>query len=191
MNLSQAFRRCALPLKPHTCIAIHTRRCLSTASSSSSPQPWFIDPSDTPLPKPTTSSTLPPSQPQQPLVPLSPLPSEISSSTPLARLHSRLSASPFLEPGTLLVTKPLQTEVGPPLPPSAPKGRRKRGRTYFGEGLEGGDVEGGLWRWILIAEVRISSVWSMEKVYSVYVHTERLWCTSEAYADIFLSCCPR
>ncbi|KAI0086616.1 hypothetical protein BDY19DRAFT_875599, partial [Irpex rosettiformis] len=128
------------------------------ASGSSSPQPWFIDPSDALPSKLVTSTSQSPShqppQHQQQLVPLPPLPSGILPSTPLARLHSKLSTSPFLEPGTLLVTQPLPTDAGPPLPLSGPKGRRKRGRTYFGEGLESEEIGGGLWRWIVIAEVK-------------------------------------
>jgi hypothetical protein len=152
----QALRLSLRPLCSHAYATGCTQRNLSTTHApSSSGVPWFVDPSDVPSPQPPATShshqqTV--RQSQQNIAHISPLPTGIALHTPLARLHARLSGSPFLEPGTLLVTRPLPTETGPPLPPAGPKGRRKRGRTYVGEGLEG-EEEAGLWRWIVIAEV--------------------------------------
>lgn len=160
MNFTRVLQLSSRSLLRSTHLTSRSCRCLSTTtSSSSSPHPWFVDPSDVTPSKPSESL---PQQPQQSatqntqqLIPSPPLPKELSPSTPLARLHSKLTASPFLEPGTLLVTRPLPTEPGPPLPASAPKGRRKRGRSYVGEGLGSEEVEGALWQWVLIAEVRV------------------------------------
>lgn len=48
--------------------------------------------------------------------------------------------------------EPIPTATGPPLPDSPPKGRRKRGRTYAGEGVY--EYAGGIWNWIIIAQVK-------------------------------------
>ncbi|KAF7796934.1 hypothetical protein EIP86_008120 [Pleurotus ostreatoroseus] len=85
-------------------------------------------------------------------VPLPPLPSSILEESPIAQLHAALASSPFLEPGTLLVTEPIPTALGPALPRNEPKGRRKRGRTYSGEGIP--DSGTGLWRWVVLAQVK-------------------------------------
>ncbi|KAM5542598.1 hypothetical protein V8D89_003559 [Ganoderma adspersum] len=124
----------------------------STASStiSSSALPWFIDPSDVePTPSPFSRRV---GMPQAAARPLPPLPLDLPSNHPIARLHAELKASPHLEPGTLLVRSPIPTATGPPLPPSMPKGRRKRGRTYVGEGVL--DNMGGIWEWVVIAQVK-------------------------------------
>ncbi|KZT67793.1 hypothetical protein DAEQUDRAFT_728791 [Daedalea quercina L-15889] len=52
----------------------------------------------------------------------------------------------------LRVREPIPTALGPPLPDSPPKGRRKRGRTYAGEGVY--DRAGGIWSWIIVAQVK-------------------------------------
>ena len=139
------------------------RATLSTASSSSessspgpstpsvsSSLPWFMDPADdgSAIPSPYTRRTAAP----QSTVPLAPLPSAIPSDHPIALLHDALKICPHLEPGTLLVREPIATVTGPPLPDAMPKGRRKRGRTYVGEG-PGGNL-GGPWSWLVIAQVR-------------------------------------
>jgi hypothetical protein len=59
--------------------------------------------------------------------------------------------SPYLEPFQLLVREPIPQPPGPPLPISEPKGRRRRGRTYAGEGLL---EPGGIWDWIVLAQVQ-------------------------------------
>ncbi|CCM07223.1 uncharacterized protein FIBRA_09568 [Fibroporia radiculosa] len=125
-----------------------SRRPLSTvpSSSSASSLPWFVDPSDALPTKPTT-------QPRRPaLADVRPLPSVIPPGSPVAQLHSALSTSPHLEPGMLFVREPIPTDVGPPLPDAVPKGRRKRGRTYAGEGVQ--DHTGGIWSWIVLAQVK-------------------------------------
>lgn len=136
------------------------KRSLSSIPSSSqnpNPIPWFIDPAEAPPPKPTQSSTQLPQTPSKPvahLIELAPLPSNIPPTSPLVLLHAQLKTSPHLEPGTLLIREPIPTAVGPPLPHAMPKGRRKRGRTYVGEGLSESLVgNSGIWSWIVLAQV--------------------------------------
>ncbi|KAI0695437.1 hypothetical protein C8T65DRAFT_744005 [Cerioporus squamosus] len=134
-------------------------RALSSASASSSGQPstgpssvpWFIDPSEA---EPSTPSPYARrvSVPQAPTRPLAPLPSALPHNHPIVRLHAELKSSPHLEPGTLLVREPIPTAVGPPLPDAMPRGRRKRGRTYAGEGVT--EDVGGIWDWVVIAQVK-------------------------------------
>jgi len=69
----------------------------------------------------------------------------------LRHLHAKMAQSPYLEPSQLLVREPIPQPPGPPLPISEPKGRRKRGRTYAGEGLL---EPGGIWNWIVLAQVK-------------------------------------
>ena len=138
------------------------RRALSSSlpsgSSSSEPPasghiPWFMDPSDAPAPTPSlqkASSSQP--GPPPPLVQQPPLPAEVPSGSPIASLHAALSTSPHLEPSTLRICRPIPSAMGPPLLDSPPKGRRKRGRTYAGEGVY--DQVGNIWDWIVIAQVR-------------------------------------
>ncbi|KAI0713438.1 hypothetical protein C8Q76DRAFT_619847 [Earliella scabrosa] len=123
----------------------------SSSSQSTNPLPWFIDPSE------AESSTRSPyttrvAIPQAPARPLPPLPAALPPDHPIARLHAELKSSPHLEPGTLLVREPVPTSVGPPLPDAMPKGRRRRGRTYAGEGVSE-DIHG-LWEWLVIAQVK-------------------------------------
>ncbi|TFK88799.1 hypothetical protein K466DRAFT_520242 [Polyporus arcularius HHB13444] len=134
-------------------------RALSTASSrqpsTSSPGPssvpWFIDPSEAESSTPSPYSRRV-SVSQAPTRPLAPLPAALPKDHPIVRLHAELKASPHLEPGTLLVREPIPTAVGPPLPEAMPRGRRKRGRTYLGEGVT--DDVGGIWDWVVIAQVK-------------------------------------
>ncbi len=115
-------------------------RYLSTLSSSlSSRVPWFIDSSEASLTQQTSSQkeTLPP------------LPHGIPVA--LQTLHAQLAQSPYLEPSKLLVRDPVPQPTGPPLPMSTPRGRRKRGGTNVGEGIL---EPGGLWNWIVLAQVR-------------------------------------
>ncbi|KAI8999020.1 hypothetical protein BD414DRAFT_476745 [Trametes punicea] len=122
----------------------------SSSSAAPSPIPWFVDPSEegvTPSPYARRASV-----PQAPSRPLAPLPAAISPDHPVARLHAELKNSPHLEPGKLLVREPIPTAVGPPLPPSAPKGRRRRGGTYAGEGVS--EDLSGIWQWVVIAQVK-------------------------------------
>ncbi|KAI0831738.1 hypothetical protein BC628DRAFT_1311084 [Trametes gibbosa] len=122
----------------------------SSTSSTPSPIPWFVDPSEAePALSPYARRA---ALPQAPTKPLAPLPTVLPLDHPITRLHAELKASPHLEPGTLLVCEPIPTATGPPLPPSMPKGRRKRGRSYVGEGVS--ENTGGIWEWIVIAQVK-------------------------------------
>lgn len=118
-----------------------------STSSTASPTPWFVDSEEEPSPYARRAAL-----PQAPTKPLAPLPAAIPSDHPIARLHAELKASPHLEPGTLLVREPIPTATGPPLPATMPKGRRQRGRSYVGEGVAGDT--GGIWEWLVIAQVR-------------------------------------
>ncbi|KAH9999117.1 hypothetical protein BJV77DRAFT_940177, partial [Russula vinacea] len=116
--------------------------CSSTqypSSSLSSRVPWFIDSSEPSLPQPTTSHK----------GTLHPLPLGIPVA--LQALHAQLVQSPYLEPSKLLIRDPIPQPTGPPLPMSTPRGRRKRGGTYAGEGLL---EPGNLWNWIILAQVK-------------------------------------
>lgn len=123
----------------------------SPPSTSQAPQPWFVDEAE-PLyatPRPPAARTSPAHSPLLPPLPPS-IPEEIRS------LHSALAQSPHLESSGLLVSRPLPTPLGPPpVDDQLPKGRRKRGRTYVGEGVKVGTelLEGGIWSWIVIAQV--------------------------------------
>ncbi|OSX64803.1 hypothetical protein POSPLADRAFT_1133612 [Postia placenta MAD-698-R-SB12] len=147
-------------------LRFHTSRCVRRAplsiakralssipsSSSSAPSnslPWFIDPADA---APSTSTSTPSHRITPHAYPLPPLPAGVSSDSPIAHLRAALSTSPHLEPGQLIVREPIPTATGPPLPDSPPKGRRKRGRTYAGEGVY--EYAGGIWNWIIIAQVK-------------------------------------
>jgi hypothetical protein len=107
-------------------------------SSSTSSVPWFVDTQPA-----LTIRQKPPHLPQS-------LPENIPAA--LGTLHAVLSNSPHLEPSTLQVREPIQIMVGPRLPYARPKGRRKRGGSYFGEGVP--DVSSGIWNWIVLAQVR-------------------------------------
>jgi hypothetical protein len=135
----------------------------STASSSAAPAaPWFVDPAYVDRPSP-------PHMPAKPHTALPPLPEGVPRA--LAQLHAALADSPHLEPGTLLVRTPIETPQGPPLPYSPPKGRRMRGGTEFGEGVEGrikGVPEsGGIWSWIMLAQVNSYLVFLLTYVLNV------------------------
>ena len=158
---SHSAARCALRCRPRL-IADSARRAISTtsasfsaatssnSSSAPSPLPWFVDPGE------EEHWTSPYDRrvaiPQTPTRPLAPLPAAIPHDHPIARLHAELKVSPHLEPGTLLVREPIPTATGPPLPPSAPKGRRRRGGTNAGQGVN--EDLGGIWQWVVIAQVR-------------------------------------
>ena len=140
-----------------------TFRLLSSVSRSNPPPPtvvpWFLEPSEVSAEE-TTRNSSPSSHLSSPVSGSStlnshpPLPAELPSTSVLAQLYDLLKTSPHLESGTLLVREPIPTSVGPPLPLTAPKGRRQRGRTYFGEGLNVEGLEsGGLWNWIMVAQV--------------------------------------
>ena len=114
--------------------------------------PWFVDP-DFAAKKVPSESLLE----HQPIpgpsrtvgTKIKPLPPGVPSL--ISELYYELAKSPLLEPGSLEVRNPLPSMPGPPLPKSFPKGRRRRGGTDFGEGIP--DPEGGLWKWIVLAQV--------------------------------------
>jgi len=121
------------------CSTRHFSSVASVASSLPTRVPWFIDSSETSFTPKTFS-------PEQTLLPLPPgVPSVLHD------LHAQLARSPYLEPSKLLVRDPIPQPPGPPLPMSNPRGRRKRGATYVGEGLL---EPGNLWNWIVLAQVK-------------------------------------
>jgi len=144
-------QRLRLSLRPACClrqqlkrIPSYAARRLSTTSSSqnTSPAPWFVDPEPEPI------YIMRQNPPHLPVGPAS-LPADV---TPEIRLlHAQLAQSPHLDPSALLVCAPIPTPPGPPLPEAMPKGRRKRGRTYVGEGVL---EPGGIWSWIVLAQVK-------------------------------------
>jgi hypothetical protein len=146
-NYSNRFSQAARDLSNNSNMWQHavvrcSPRSFSTLNSSllSPPRvPWFVDPQE------TSSAPRVPPQPGTP----SPIPPGVPPA--LRVLYAQLCQSPYLEPSALLVRDPIIRPPGPPLPVAIPKGRRKRGRTYAGEGfLE----PGGIWSWILLAQVQ-------------------------------------
>ena len=69
----------------------------------------------------------------------------------LRTLHKDLSVLPHLDQSVLEICKPIESSVGPPLPHALPQGRRRRGRTDYGMGVP--ETSGGLWKWIVLAQV--------------------------------------
>lgn len=134
----------------------------SDAASSSSTLPWFVEDTE-PIyaaPKPVAQRQLLALSPDLP-----PLPSEVPNE--IKTLHAALALSPHLEPSALLVRKPIPTPMGPPpLEDQLPKGRRKRGRTYVGEGVRVGTgyLEGDIWNWIVLAQVRKKQLSTLERI---------------------------
>ena len=139
----------AIPRKPHA----HMRCWLSTPACN--PKPWFIDEE----PTPAKSNGTPPIVDDRPVsssrgmvvVSAAPLPPDLP--THLLNLHAELAKSPLLEPGRLEIRPPLYTPPGPPLPSALPRGRRRRGGTDVGTGVP--EPEGSMWRWIVLAQVRL------------------------------------
>jgi hypothetical protein len=129
-----------------------------SSSSLSSRVPWFIDSSEASLTQQTSSQkgTLPPLPPGIPVA--------------LQTLHAQLAQSPYLEPSKLLVRDPIPQPAGPPLPMSTPRGRRKRGGTYSGEGLFD---PGNLWNWIVLAQVRLALVIQLHFIAHVLCRLKR------------------
>lgn len=122
-----------VPPPPPT-TALRCRRFLSDVA-----RPWFVDP------EPVNPRQVPPH-----LLPKShDLPLDLP--VPVKVLFHTLSQSPFLEPSTLEVREPFPIPPGPPLPKTIPKGRRGRGRTYSGEGTA--EDQGGIWNWVVTAQV--------------------------------------
>lgn len=113
--------------------ALRRVRLLST-------RPWFVDAepalSVRHLPPHLAPKTLPENLPD-----------------PIRHLHATLGQSPLLEPSSLDVREPAAPLSGPPLPRRAPQGRRRRGGTYYGEGIE--EDRGGVWDWFVLAQVGV------------------------------------
>lgn len=118
------------------------RRLSTTTTPATGRLPWFVDPT------PFTRQKAPHLVQNGP----APLPEGVPSV--IKNLHAVLKASPHLDQSELLVCEPIPTPPGPPLPDAIPKGRRRRGRTYAGEGVATGMV-GGLWNWIVLAQVSL------------------------------------
>jgi len=116
------------------------RRTLSTPSSKS--MPWFVDREEES-----------PGRPAPPHLPETPYELPAGIPDPIRVLYNELLTSPFLEPSTLVARKPPQIPLGPPLPERLPNGRRRiRGKTYAGESML--DASGGIWNWVVMAQVK-------------------------------------
>jgi hypothetical protein len=126
--------------------------------------PWFVDdPSHSRQPRPPHLQNVIDSPLSLPIPQLPELPQD----SPIRPLHTVLSGSPLLEPGTLLVTKPIPTPSHPlPLVP-ARGSKRRRGGTYGGEGIavkkdsrsaleSDGTLfdDAGIWNWLVLAQVK-------------------------------------
>ncbi|KAL5511882.1 hypothetical protein ACEPAH_5100 [Sanghuangporus vaninii] len=134
-------RPCTTALRAYV---ISRKTLFSSATRGSTP--WFVDQEFVKAGHPPPHLSSEPSLAEQEKS----LPPDLPAY--LAALYSELTKSPHLERGGVEVCSPPPTEPGPPLPSSLPKGRRQRGRTEFGLGIS--DASGGLWRWILIAQVK-------------------------------------
>jgi hypothetical protein len=126
-------QRCCRPL-----LQTLGRRAQSTAT------PWFVDPPS----ELEASRSIPLPKPNHVVIP--PLPENTPST--LRELHAHLAQSPHLDLTTLSVSQPLGLPPGRPLPLRLPHGRRKRGGTYSGESVY--DVPGGIWNWVVMAQVK-------------------------------------
>ena len=121
------------------------RRCLNafrSLSTTTNAKPWFIDSNSPDEIEPRPS----------PLSPTPPLPSDTPET--LRKLHSELALIPHLDHSQLVVSRSLMFTPGPPLPFREPQGRRKRGGTYAGESMF--DMPGGIWNWIVLAQVGLN-----------------------------------
>ena len=136
----------------HSISNVGLTRSLATSShaSESTSTPWFVDPEETAFAARRTQKTPALSRPQTQPRTIQPIPDDVP--TPIQHLYFQLAQSPLLEPSYLTVQEPLAMPPGPPLPEVAPKGRRRRGRTYGGEGVEDST---GLWDWVIMAQVSL------------------------------------
>ncbi|KAI6039982.1 hypothetical protein EDC04DRAFT_3061625, partial [Pisolithus marmoratus] len=131
-----------ISLTPRKGISHTVTRLLSANSAAS---PWFVDP------EPVYRKQTPPH--------LTPKVQEFPPNLPdhINQLYMNLTQSPLLEPSTLDVRESIAPPPGLPLPKRAPQGRRKRGRTYAGEGIDQ-DAVGGIWNWVVIAQVKYAAL---------------------------------
>jgi len=107
--------------------------------------PWFVDPQSL-----RQSFNQRPSPPHIPKA-IAAIPEDAPEV--LKHLHMDLIKSPHLDLSELVVSSAVAPAPGPALPLRAPHGRRRRGGTYAGESsYEMGG--GGLWNWVVIAQVR-------------------------------------
>ncbi|KAI6131885.1 hypothetical protein EDD17DRAFT_1438992, partial [Pisolithus thermaeus] len=104
--------------------------------------PWFMEPEPQSSQKQAPPHLTPKVQEFPPNLP-----------DPIRQLYTKLTQSPLLEPSTLDVRESVAPPPGLPLPRRAPQGRRRRGGTYAGEGIDK-DAVGGVWNWVVIAQVK-------------------------------------
>src|ERR1700722_13689704 len=119
----------------------YRRMALATTSAAPPSIPWFVDQEEA---TPTTP---------KPPAPAAPLPSNTPQT--LRDLHSVLLKSPLLDHSARLVREPIPFPPGPRLPDSIPRGRRRRGGSYPGEGFM--DAPSSIWSWIVLAQVHFRS----------------------------------
>lgn len=121
------------------CISLAATRLSSTQATAS---PWFVDP------EPQSSQKQAPPH-------LTPKVQDFPPNLPEAirQLYTKLAQSPLLEPSTLDVRESIAPPPGLPLPKRPPQGRRRRGGTYAGEGIDE-DAVGGIWNWVVVAQVK-------------------------------------
>lgn len=139
----QTFRACARA-RP-TRLFLPTARGFSSAPNNPPVLPWFLE--EEPVPHSFVARPNPPHlrpKPDRPPVPE-------NAPQPLKQLHAELSESPHLEQSTLVVSQPLAPPMGPALPLRMPQGRRRRGGTFAG--VSSYDYPGGIWNWVIMAQV--------------------------------------
>jgi hypothetical protein len=108
--------------------------------------PWFVDPTES-LQRPKSQLHEQPKPPTE-------------APEALKVLHRALAGSPFLEPSTLLTTRPKPAPVSIQstiLERPAHGTRRKRGGV--GEATSDYEVTGALWSWMMIAQVCNGRFW--------------------------------
>ncbi|KII88987.1 hypothetical protein PLICRDRAFT_108890 [Plicaturopsis crispa FD-325 SS-3] len=146
----QTARKLGLSLK--ACRQRPLASCLhfSTVPSSSS-VPWFVDPEESSFSNrhaPPHLKNVPETPSQRPAAPS--VPSNVPEA--IRNLHVMLAQSPHLDQSRLLVGPPLSLPMGPPLPRRLPHGRRKRGGTDAGMGVN--EPPGSVWSWVVMAQVK-------------------------------------
>ncbi|KAH7107382.1 hypothetical protein BKA62DRAFT_791184 [Auriculariales sp. MPI-PUGE-AT-0066] len=107
-------------------------------------RPWFVIDAK-PRTTPVAAADLQP--------PPAPLHESIPEAHPLRTLQEHMRQLPLLDPASVQIGRPIALPQGPSLPDKIARGRRRRGRSYAGEGLPlpGG---GNLWDWVVLATVK-------------------------------------